>query len=35
LPKEIRIFALILCLFIFIRHKKNIKNIFAKQEHRF
>jgi len=35
LPKEIRIFALILCLFIFIRHTKNIKNLFAKQEHRF
>ena len=35
LPKEIRIFALILCLFIFARHTKNIKNLFAKQEHRF
>ncbi|MFA5337394.1 MAG: glycerol-3-phosphate 1-O-acyltransferase PlsY [Candidatus Omnitrophota bacterium] len=35
LPKEIRIFALVLCLFIFIRHAKNIKNLFAKQEHRF
>jgi len=35
LPKEIRIFALILCIFIFIRHAKNIKNLFAKKEHKF
>ncbi len=35
LPNEIRIFALILCIFIFIRHAKNIKNLFAKKEHRF
>lgn len=35
LPKEIRIFALILCLFIFFRHAKNIKKLIAKQEHRF
>lgn len=35
LPKEIRIFALIICIFIFVRHAKNIKNLFSRQEHRF
>lgn len=35
LPKEIVGFSLLLFLFISIRHIKNIKNLFARKEHRF
>lgn len=35
LPKEIKLFSFFLCLFIIFRHTKNIKNLFAKKEHRF
>lgn len=35
LPKEIKIFSVFLCLFIFIRHKNNINKLFAKKEHKF
>ena len=32
---EIKIFSLLLLIFIIIRHKSNIKNLIAKKEHRF
>jgi glycerol-3-phosphate acyltransferase PlsY len=32
---EVRIFSLLLLVFIVIRHKSNIKNLIAKKEHRF
>lgn len=35
LPKEVRFFSLVICLFIVFRHIKNIKNLFARKEHRF
>jgi glycerol-3-phosphate acyltransferase PlsY len=35
LPKEIKYFSFLLCLFIIFRHAKNIKNLLARKEHRF
>lgn len=35
LPEEVRFFFIIICAFIVIRHIKNIKNLFARKEHRF
>lgn len=35
LPREVIGFSLIICIFITIRHTKNIKNLFTKKEHRF
>jgi glycerol-3-phosphate acyltransferase PlsY len=35
LPKEIKLFSFLLCLFIIFKHIKNIKNLFARKEHRF
>ncbi|MFA5271966.1 MAG: glycerol-3-phosphate 1-O-acyltransferase PlsY [Candidatus Omnitrophota bacterium] len=35
LPREVIGFSLILCIFISIRHTKNIKNLFTRKEHRF
>jgi glycerol-3-phosphate acyltransferase PlsY len=35
LPKEIKAFSFLIFVFILIRHNKNIKNLFARKEHRF